>query len=133
MIRRPPRSTLFPYTTLFRSARAPEVVPPLTRPIQVQRFDLGNVLRELGDVSRQIVQHPVDPGPGRSVGVIRDEGEASRPHRRAAPAERRRHVYAITRVLDRDGGPLSERGAGERECHVLWNISQTRGTNRSPG
>src|SRR6478752_10060252 len=25
MIRRPPRSTLFPYTTLFRSARAPPV------------------------------------------------------------------------------------------------------------
>src|SRR3712207_8512834 len=32
MIRRPPRSTLFPYTTLFRSARAPHAlllaVPP---------------------------------------------------------------------------------------------------------
>src|SRR5947208_14008066 len=27
MIRRPPRSTLFPYTTLFRSARYPRVVP----------------------------------------------------------------------------------------------------------
>src|SRR2546430_5217799 len=26
MIRRPPRSTLFPYTTLFRSVRAPELV-----------------------------------------------------------------------------------------------------------
>src|SRR3712207_8357011 len=26
MIRRPPRSTLFPYTTLFRSARVPDVV-----------------------------------------------------------------------------------------------------------
>src|SRR5256885_11202959 len=26
MIRRPPRSTLFPYTTLFRSGRAPTVV-----------------------------------------------------------------------------------------------------------
>src|SRR5438034_6513750 len=26
MIRRPPRSTLFPYTTLFRSARAPDHV-----------------------------------------------------------------------------------------------------------
>src|SRR3712207_7026649 len=26
MIRRPPRSTLFPYTTLFRSARAPEPI-----------------------------------------------------------------------------------------------------------
>src|SRR2546430_10431211 len=27
MIRRPPRSTLFPYTTLFRSLRAPETLP----------------------------------------------------------------------------------------------------------
>src|SRR5258708_14491809 len=27
MIRRPPRSTLFPYTTLFRSAPAAEVIP----------------------------------------------------------------------------------------------------------
>src|SRR2546422_7621340 len=29
MIRRPPRSTLFPYTTLFRSSRAPQLVRPL--------------------------------------------------------------------------------------------------------
>src|SRR3989441_11288705 len=29
MIRRPPRSTLFPYTTLFRSARALAADPPL--------------------------------------------------------------------------------------------------------
>src|SRR2546427_5342754 len=28
MIRRPPRSTLFPYTTLFRSAVAPAPAPP---------------------------------------------------------------------------------------------------------
>src|SRR3712207_6949616 len=28
MIRRPPRSTLFPYTTLFRSARPPEDASP---------------------------------------------------------------------------------------------------------
>src|SRR2546427_2800888 len=28
MIRRPPRSTLFPYTTLFRSAPAPRAAPP---------------------------------------------------------------------------------------------------------
>src|SRR2546422_10990821 len=46
MIRRPPRSTLFPYTTLFRSARAPDpgarvsAVPPgpLTR---VERLGLA--------------------------------------------------------------------------------------------
>src|SRR3712207_9521919 len=28
MIRRPPRSTLFPYTTLFRSLQVPPVPPP---------------------------------------------------------------------------------------------------------
>src|SRR5689334_23804695 len=31
MIRRPPRSTLFPYTTLFRSDRAPARPPPRVR------------------------------------------------------------------------------------------------------
>src|SRR2546427_8073342 len=36
MIRRPPRSTLFPYTTLFRSLRVVRV--PLERLIQVQRL-----------------------------------------------------------------------------------------------
>src|SRR5258708_13221903 len=33
MIRRPPRSTLFPYTTLFRSSEIPEL------PYKVARFD----------------------------------------------------------------------------------------------
>src|SRR5437773_5684581 len=32
MIRRPPRSTLFPYTTLFRSYAAPDAVPVLAPP-----------------------------------------------------------------------------------------------------
>src|SRR3712207_6910725 len=31
MIRRPPRSTLFPYTTLFRSCPLPSPTPPLAR------------------------------------------------------------------------------------------------------
>src|SRR2546422_6184589 len=32
MIRRPPRSTLFPYTTLFRSRRPPDGRPPQSAP-----------------------------------------------------------------------------------------------------
>src|SRR3712207_7636335 len=37
MIRRPPRSTLFPYTTLFRSARAhpPQLAARARRPLRV--------------------------------------------------------------------------------------------------
>src|SRR5687768_17754049 len=38
MIRRPPRSTLFPYTTLFRSPGNPD---------REERFPLGAVLRRL--------------------------------------------------------------------------------------
>src|SRR5256885_12553081 len=33
MIRRPPRSTLFPYTTLFRSLRSADLVLPVYEPI----------------------------------------------------------------------------------------------------
>src|SRR3712207_8882680 len=43
MIRRPPRSTLFPYTTLFRSVIVGEVLLP--RPVQgVHDVDLGIAL-----------------------------------------------------------------------------------------
>src|SRR5689334_24784451 len=44
MIRRPPRSTLFPYTTLFRSTSAPR---PLTAPAQTTN---------VGD-SRRVSEH----------------------------------------------------------------------------
>src|SRR2546427_977706 len=45
MIRRPPRSTLFPYTTLFRSQR------PLPWPdhLLIASRRVGNVLEHLGD------------------------------------------------------------------------------------
>src|SRR5256885_4355917 len=33
MIRRPPRSTLFPYTTLFRSSHCPSALKPICRRI----------------------------------------------------------------------------------------------------
>src|SRR3712207_7852895 len=39
MIRRPPRSTLFPYTTLFRSCS-----PPGVAPWRWQRFLVGRIL-----------------------------------------------------------------------------------------
>src|SRR5258708_21312650 len=45
MIRRPPRSTLFPYTTLFRSYRQALLI----RPQHAEALNnLGTVLKELG-------------------------------------------------------------------------------------
>src|SRR3712207_8768662 len=51
MIRRPPRSTLFPYTTLFRSLRRPKPLyhgRPVQRPRGVRR-DADSGLRDLSE------------------------------------------------------------------------------------
>src|SRR5437764_4752472 len=52
MIRRPPRSTLFPYTTLFRSLGfdAKQARPyALTGSVEVPGFDVGAFLRKAED------------------------------------------------------------------------------------
>src|SRR2546426_3055878 len=46
MIRRPPRSTLFPYTTLFRSVHAKEEVERAER---LDELDAGELLAEPAD------------------------------------------------------------------------------------
>src|SRR3712207_9077601 len=74
MIRRPPRSTLFPYTTLFRSVAVPGVGDPL-RPVDPE----GREEEPLGAVGR----HDLDPLPGERT--IVEEVVAARP---AVPAMR---------------------------------------------
>src|SRR3712207_7697845 len=49
MIRRPPRSTLFPYTTLFRSVEQVEEQPHLLDDLVLAAEDVGVVLGELAD------------------------------------------------------------------------------------
>src|SRR2546430_8642916 len=44
MIRRPPRSTLFPYTTLFRSSE------PVIRDFPILEFDISGDARSIGEV-----------------------------------------------------------------------------------
>src|SRR5438876_2450163 len=66
MIRRPPRSTLFPYTTLFRSYL--DLVPPI-----------GHVAARLVDVVRVEVDGGVEPAAGaRTAGRAR--AHAIAPH-----------------------------------------------------
>src|SRR2546426_3611511 len=64
MIRRPPRSTLFPYTTLFRSARA-RVDLRLHHPAAAA--DLGGAIRRLvGAVGDAALGH-ADAEPGQQL------------------------------------------------------------------
>src|SRR5256885_10720648 len=56
MIRRPPRSTLFPYTTLFRS-----IGPRLLHPAEQRPDQLG--VAGLGRPEPQLLPHPGEPVP----------------------------------------------------------------------
>src|SRR3712207_7251994 len=63
MIRRPPRSTLFPYTTLFRSRRLP-AVDAVQQRVERRRADVGDVL---GD---GLVVVPVVARPNRALADV---------------------------------------------------------------
>src|SRR2546425_9606150 len=68
MIRRPPRSTLFPYTTLFRSKNYPGALAALNRAVWdvegIQRRPLR--LTELGDVYEALRRAYTGPIQSRS-------------------------------------------------------------------
>src|SRR3989449_6654418 len=52
MIRRPPRSTLFPYTTLFRS--------PYPNYDDIARFDYGRLLWRSAEMQSRLLRHWTD-------------------------------------------------------------------------
>src|SRR3712207_7026865 len=58
MIRRPPRSTLFPYTTLFRSTRVAHFVLPLEHLAQPRDLVVGRAI-----VARVLLVAPVRGDP----------------------------------------------------------------------
>src|SRR5258708_18869448 len=72
MIRRPPRSTLFPYTTLFRSAA-------LHRGARADALEPGDHARQLHQVGELEVQREAQPGVVHDVadGVVRSEEHTS--------------------------------------------------------
>src|SRR3712207_6892601 len=75
MIRRPPRSTLFPYTTLFRS---PPYGPMIPMPAVLNRGDLSGVARP-HDVRRRGDDMPLMRGGGAQAqaGAMRREDRKS--------------------------------------------------------
>src|SRR5256886_8207908 len=107
MIRRPPRSTLFPYTTLFRSAE-PQTIVPVSR---------GRPVGEARVVER--VEEPVAAPvarehPPRAVAAVRcgrepDEEDA---RARVTEARQRPRPVALARVPARrrggDGLPVGD-------------------------
>src|SRR5437773_12371477 len=98
MIRRPPRSTLFPYTTLFRSADPLERDEAVVREDQELPFLQGVVHLRVGRARRRGVRED-------------DEGAALAA---AASGRRRRALLAATTTT---GGHEHERNDHRRQHH----------------
>src|SRR2546429_3020313 len=97
MIRRPPRSTLFPYTTLFRSSRSPGRLRPGTLRIAERRehvrfsrypgilggrrilgYGLEDLRIELGS-KPELCDEPTSAGNQSGTGVFHPRGEGPAP------------------------------------------------------
>src|SRR3712207_7788664 len=102
MIRRPPRSTLFPYTTLFRSGRAGRH-EDLIGPVAVQHHRLLAVEHEGGSVAPCGRRDVVDVVAGLALRM--GEGEEPLARRDAGDEIGRAHVelqsrqYLVCRLL----------------------------------
>src|SRR5260221_2805512 len=87
MIRRPPRSTLFPYTTLFRSVPADGSERTLTRLNQLDDSKEGTYAQDLaGDIRATMQQH---------AGVFRTQKSRSEEH----TSELQSHSDLVCRLL----------------------------------
>src|SRR4029077_530682 len=73
MIRRPPRSTLFPYTTLFRSAIT-EVKHSPVLPQAAQAFVVTARVQDPDGLSSVTVKYRLDPGTAYSSVAMTDDG-----------------------------------------------------------
>src|SRR2546422_11069240 len=111
MIRRPPRSTLFPYTTLFRSHEEG------ARPRDVEELRADRVL----DLALLAL---VDDGAHETGGKDRERGEPGRElHREALPRpERRRRQRARARPGHAAVSDWSTRAARPRAARVRRKI-----------
>src|SRR2546425_1553707 len=105
MIRRPPRSTLFPYTTLFRSHLLPAV-----RPVEADR----------GSRIPAGVRHPVRRPARREAKEVPTGAHGAR------PGEPRRHLARALprdRSLDQRRRRAGPRRAGDRRhAAVRWAV-----------
>src|SRR3712207_3974752 len=115
MIRRPPRSTLFPYTTLFRShdrrtAVGEQVVDPLARVAGVDRYVRAAGLQDAEQADDGLrtaprAQSDQDVGPDAELGEAVGETVAARVEVAVGDGLRRRGQRDAVRCLAR---PLPE-------------------------
>src|SRR3712207_8225215 len=92
MRRRPPRSTLFPYTTLFRSLAGPRPLRPFALPRHAPH--MGS-LRQIDTVKLSITTDPSQTHPALAQQHARQRGGRSEEH----TSELQSRQYLVCRLL----------------------------------
>src|SRR5687768_17664621 len=87
MIRRPPRSTLFPYTTLFRSWRG-------SRLVTTEALGHGRILRD-PKVIEEVTSFLAEVAPARPALTRRHDGARSEEH----TSELQSRLHLVCRLL----------------------------------
>src|SRR3989449_11138330 len=96
MIRRPPRSTLFPYTTLFRS---PHGLPPLHHPVaRAVGWGIGGDFRSRGRGGSRLVPPSEALLPARQADRLRAPGLGGVPDFDGPPESLHRQLRTPRRV-----------------------------------
>src|SRR3989454_6074178 len=120
MIRRPPRSTLFPYTTLFRSrAEPPRALSPGGHDPRRAEADRGDAQ---GSAAHSVACRPaVRQGPVQARGAGDPAADRRDPRHRARGGQPHQDRRLVARRFDRPGGRvrraqgLTRAGGGERD------------------
>src|SRR3712207_7222436 len=95
MIRRPPRSTLFPYTTLFRSRATPGQLRADARPVESGHHrTCGSSVRLLADRQHADLLRG-QPGGEATVAAVQQDGGRSEEH----TSELQSRQYLVCRLL----------------------------------
>src|SRR5258706_10541245 len=102
MIRRPPRSTLFPYTTLFRSNDV----------VREARQLIADGVKELNLISQDTTYYGLDLRPSRS-------GAISSPEKMARSEEHTSELQSLTNLVCRLLLEKKKKRAPEISVHLL--------------
>src|SRR3989449_3622671 len=133
MIRRPPRSTLFPYTTLFRSRRASTILDGNLRAVPRPRDEIAAAV---GPHSQAAPASPARAdaqgfaGPDRHPGFLAG-GLRAGPEGRAGRAGRRQCAAPGSQSADRGAGRSGRAGRGPSARQVSPGCL-VRGVARGP-
>src|SRR2546429_5099998 len=125
MIRRPPRSTLFPYTTLFRSPAGPGEASPVRDPVGGRR-DLAGVRGTRDRTARADLRQ----AGGRHQGAAAGEHRTARSEEHTSELQSRLHLVCRLLLEKKKRTPSGARPSSPTILHIGITFGKTISNRR---